>query len=87
MDNIHAKVTLRRGGQMASQSIRLLYCYLREKWTTLGIIEGEAPNGSGTLDRVYQCLGIDATCHERRCRLSGDEMTEAQDAQDPWFDE
>ncbi|MBI4552028.1 MAG: hypothetical protein HY710_07180 [Candidatus Latescibacteria bacterium] len=69
---------------MATQSVRLLYCYLREKWTTLEILERDATDFPV---RTYQCLGADAECVKRRCRLSGDDCRQAEDAQEPWFDE
>lgn len=69
---------------MTARSIRLLYCYLREKWTTLEISE-EVNSGRDTFPRrKYQCLSVDETCGQRRCSLAG-ESTDATRA--PWFDE
>lgn len=60
-----------------------VYCCLREQWAALEVIREEAPD---TFDRVtYRCHSRDATCTQRRCRLS--EYGEREGAQDPWFDE
>lgn len=72
---------------MAGQSMRLLYCYLREKWTTLEISEGDISGGSGGLHREYKCLGVDETCRQRQCRLSNIPQDTNHNTRDPWFDE
>lgn len=72
---------------MSTPSTRFLYCYLREKWTSLEITESPDAGSSDLPVRTYRCLGADATCVERRCRLANDDLRQAEGAQEPWFDE
>lgn len=72
---------------MAHQSAKLLYCYLRGKWTTLAIEEKAHLDGSGPPFRVYQCLSPDRECEVRQCRLASDALGKVPHARDPWFDE
>jgi hypothetical protein len=81
------RATIEERAGMADQSTQFLFCYLREKWISLKVTEGEVPAGSGHYGKTYECLDIDGVCRERHCRLSGEEVSSTREARDPWFDE
>jgi hypothetical protein len=66
---------------------RLLYCHLRQKYTTLEIATRDESDGGEVGRREYRCLEPDRTCDDRRCRLSDWGQAHPEDAHDPWFDE
>lgn len=66
---------------MSTVKNRFLYCFLREKQTTLQVIE--ADDGG----RSYVCLERDAECSARKCKLSEYGSDRPGEAKDPWFNE
>lgn len=70
-----------------SQPSKLLYCYLREKYTTLEIVTRDDSEGEGAGRQNYRCLSRDDICSARRCRLSEFGGEHPEESRDPWFDD
>jgi len=68
------------------RSSKLLYCFLREKYATLGIIKDERSTADGATGILeYVCHSDDHDCVTRKCKLS--DYGDNSGARSPWFEQ